>query len=51
VPTGYTLNQTIESVFDVPDSLRLDNTTLVDAPGSNGGSGGAAKLGASQHWF
>jgi uncharacterized repeat protein (TIGR01451 family) len=33
----YSPNQTLESVFDVPDSLGLDNTTLVQALGLNGG--------------
>ena len=41
---GYSTNQTLESVFDVPDSLGLDNVTLMDAlrfkggPGVNGGA-------------
>jgi hypothetical protein len=45
-PTGYSPNQTLESVFDVPNSLGLDNVTLVDALGFGGGPGtlGAAKI-------
>jgi len=30
-PTGYSPTQTLESVFDVPDSLQLDNKTLLQA--------------------
>lgn len=44
--TGYTTGQTLESVFDVPDSLGMDNVTLVAALDGGGGSGvnGAAKI-------
>jgi hypothetical protein len=44
--TTYTPGQTLESVFDVPDSLGMDNTTLVAALGGGGGSGvaGGAKI-------
>lgn len=35
--TGYSPGQTLESVFDVPDSLGLDNMTLLQAASSNGG--------------
>lgn len=44
VATGYTTSQTLESVFDVPDSLGMDNVTLLQAlqggggPGVNGGA-------------
>jgi hypothetical protein len=46
VPTGFSPNQTLESVFDVPDSLGLDNTTLLQALSFKGGSGtkGAAQI-------
>ena len=42
---GYSPSQTLESVFDVPDSLGLDNATLLDALNFGGGPGvlGAAK--------
>jgi plastocyanin len=45
-PTGFTPNQTVESVFDVPDAFGLDNVTLRAALGLGGGPGatGAAKL-------
>ena len=38
-PTGYSPSQTLESVFDVPDSLGLDNRTLLQALGFKGGKG------------
>jgi hypothetical protein len=43
--TGFVPNQTLESVFDVPDGFGLDNLTLLDALGLQGGSGttGAAR--------
>jgi hypothetical protein len=43
---GYTPSQTLESVFDVPDALGMDSTTLVAALGGGGGPGvaGAAKI-------
>ncbi|MGH3371649.1 MAG: hypothetical protein ACRDPR_16780, partial [Nocardioidaceae bacterium] len=43
--TGFSPNQTLESVFDVPDSLGLDNATLLQALSFTGGSGtkGAAQ--------
>lgn len=42
---GYTPGQTLESVFDLPDSLGLDNKTLLEALNFGGGSGvkGAAQ--------
>ncbi len=42
----YTPNQTLESVFDVPDSLGLDNKTLLEALNFGGGPGvnGAAQI-------
>jgi hypothetical protein len=45
---GYSTTQTLESVFDVPDSLGLDNKTLLDALNFKGGPG--AK-GAAQNLF
>ena len=44
--TTYTSGQSLESVFDVPDSFGLDNTSLVDALSFTGGSGtlGAARI-------
>ncbi len=45
---NYSPNQTLESVFDVPDSLGLDNTTLLQA--LNFGGGGGVK-GAAQNLF
>jgi hypothetical protein len=44
--TGFTSGSTLESVFDVPDSLGLDNATLLDALNFGGGSGvsGAARI-------
>ena len=44
---GFTTGQTLESVFDVPDSLGLDNVSLLDAlsfPGGPGVQGGAQIL-------
>jgi hypothetical protein len=41
--TGYTTSQTLESVFDVPDSLNVDNMTLLEAL-STGGGGATALL-------
>ena len=43
--TGFSPNQTLESVFDVPNSLGLDNATLLQALSFTGGSGtkGAAQ--------
>ena len=35
--TGYSPSQTLESVFDVPDSLGLDNRTLLEAASAGGG--------------
>jgi plastocyanin len=45
-PTGFSPNQTVESVFDVPDAYGLDNATLKDALRFGGGPGakGAAKI-------
>ena len=46
-PTGYSPSQTLESVFDVPDSLGLDSVTLQSAlsfPGGPGTVGGARIL-------
>jgi hypothetical protein len=45
---GYSPNQTLESVFDVPDSLGLDNTTLLQALNFGGGPG---VKGAAQNLF
>lgn len=45
---GYTPNQTLESVFDVPDHLGLDNKTLLEA--LNFGGGGRVQ-GAAQNLF
>jgi len=46
VATGYSPNQTLESVFDVPDQFGLDNTTLVQALSLQGGNTvkGAAQI-------
>lgn len=46
MPTGYSPNQTLESVFDVPNSYGLDNVTLRNALSLQGGSGtkGAAQI-------
>jgi hypothetical protein len=41
VATGFTPNQTLESVFDVPDGFGLDNRTLRQALSFGGGSGTA----------
>ena len=35
--TGFTQGQTLESVFNVPDSLGLDNVTLLEALETGGG--------------
>ncbi|MBI3971499.1 MAG: hypothetical protein HY332_09440 [Chloroflexi bacterium] len=45
-PTGFSPNQTLESVFDVPDSFGLDNVSLLDALSLQGGPGlrGAAEV-------
>ena len=45
-PSGFTTGQTLESVFDVPDSLGMDNVTLHEALQGGGGPGvaGAAKI-------
>jgi plastocyanin len=45
-PTSFSPNQTVESVFDVPDAFRLDNSTLIDALRFGGGRGttGAARI-------
>jgi hypothetical protein len=40
--TGFSPNQTLESVFDVPDSFGLDNRTLLQALSFRGGSGTTA---------
>ena len=45
---GYATTQTLESVFDVPDSLGLDDKTLLEALNFGGGPG--AK-GAAQNLF
>lgn len=44
--TGFSPNQTLESVFDMPDTLKMDNTTLQQALAGGGGPGvqGAAKI-------
>jgi hypothetical protein len=44
--TGYMTSQTLESVFDVPDGLGYDGTTLVQALNFGGGSGvsGGARI-------
>ena len=41
-PTGYSRNQTLESVFDVPNVFGLDNNTLLEALSFKGGSGNTA---------
>ena len=46
--SGYTTNQTLESVFDVPDHLGLDNKTLLEALNFGGGGG---VQGAAQNLF
>jgi hypothetical protein len=43
---GFTTGQTLESVFDIPNGLGLDNATLLEALEFGGGSG---VLGASQN--
>jgi hypothetical protein len=45
-PTGFTTDQELEDVFDVPDALGLDDTTLLQALNFGGGSGvdGAARI-------
>ncbi|GAA4447347.1 hypothetical protein GCM10023189_03620 [Nibrella saemangeumensis] len=45
VTTNYSPAQTVESVFEVPDNLGLDNATLLEAVQGGGGSGvvGAAQ--------
>jgi hypothetical protein len=40
VPTGFSPNQTLESVFDVPDQCDLDNSTLLQALSFQGGDTG-----------
>ena len=44
--TGYSPGQILESVFDVPNALRLDSVKLKAALAFNGGSGttGAARI-------
>lgn len=42
VAAGYSPAQTLESVFDVPDSYGLDNYTLLEALSFGGGSGTTA---------
>jgi hypothetical protein len=44
--TGFAPTDTLESVFDVPDSLGMDSTTLLQALNFNGGSGvsGGARI-------
>ena len=44
--TGYSPNQTLESVFDIPDGYGLDGVTLLQALSLTGGPGaqGAAQL-------
>jgi hypothetical protein len=44
--TGYSPDQTLESVFDVPDAYGIDDATLLDALKFGGGRGatGAARL-------
>ena len=46
VATGFAPNQTLESVFDVPDTFGLDNRTLRSALSFTGGSGttGGARI-------
>ena len=46
MPTGYSPIQNLESVFDVPDSFGLDNTSLRQALSLTGGTGnrGAARI-------
>src|SRR6266542_7162578 len=42
VTTGYLPTQTLQSVFDVPDSYGLDNYTLLQALSFKGGPGTTA---------
>jgi hypothetical protein len=42
VATGFSPNQTLESVFNVPDQFGLDNRTLLQALSFEGGSDNAA---------
>jgi hypothetical protein len=42
VATGYSPNQNLESVFNVPDSYGLDDATLLQALSFQGGSGNTA---------
>jgi hypothetical protein len=44
--TGYSPSQTLESVFDVPNNLNMDDITLLAALDGDGGSGvkGAAEI-------
>jgi hypothetical protein len=46
VPTGYTTGTTLETVFNVPDSLGYDNKTLLEALSFKGGNNfkGAAQI-------
>jgi hypothetical protein len=46
IPTGYAPDQTLEDVFDIPDSLGMDDTTLLEALAGGGGPGvsGASKI-------
>jgi hypothetical protein len=46
---GYSPNQTLESVFDVPDAYGLDNVTLLDAMGLGGGPTAQAAAGLLLH--
>jgi hypothetical protein len=41
-PTGFSQSQTLESVFDVPNTFGLDNNTLLQALSFNGGAGNTA---------
>ena len=45
---GYSPNQTLERVFDVPDALGMDNVTLLQALNFGGGGG---VTGAAQNLF
>ena len=47
--TGYSPNQTLESVFDVPDAYGLDDVTLLAALSLGGGSGTTAAAGMLLH--
>jgi hypothetical protein len=46
IPTGFSPDQTLESVFDVPDTLGYDDVTLLEALSFQGGSdlNGAAEI-------